>query len=237
MYCSKCGNKNISGANFCIKCGNNIQVKFDEEFYEEDYDKVEISNYFDKNNNISISSNKDWGGIDDALCLLEKRFNVWHCVSVKNNKVIKDPLYSDGDVYSSLGIKCEKISNGAKNYISALIYNEIDFINLWHAFKDCGINWDDISQEKTQEILIYSTNNHYKNKLSKYTKINIGGIYLLPKPRLIVMVCKLGTYEKYKNLILPKDKKARILINEIDPLFIWVPDEMNDYLKIKNEII
>jgi hypothetical protein len=45
------------------------------------------------------------------------------------------------------------------------------------------------------------------------------------------MVCKIGTYEKFKNIKLPEGEKAGIFIRSISPIFLWVPDVMNEYLK------
>jgi hypothetical protein len=149
MYCKTCGNKIEEDANFCIKCGNKIG---------EAYEEIEVSDYFNKdiNPSIGIGSNKEWSKIEDALCLVSDRYSFSPCMyshpSVKDNRVTKDKLMFYG-FYANVAIKkLQKIPKSINKLIFGSIDNEIDFINLWHAFKDCGINWDDITQEKTQLI-------------------------------------------------------------------------------------
>ena len=176
---------------------------------------------------IILRKDKEWGLIDSDLCLVTN-FTPLMGSSVKDGVVISPDVNMP---YASVTIKCKKI----KEEITGFITHKIDFVNLWHVFKEIGLN------EEKEEVLIYWTTKHYKNIIAKIISVLaltfIGGT---PLPKIFVMLYQKGTYDRCVNgnrfgnngdCKLPLKENAEIFIYGSVPINCWIPDIMKEKLK------
>jgi hypothetical protein len=156
---------------------------------------------------IILLKDKEWHLIDSELCLVTS-FQPLMGSTVKDGKAIS-PVVSVP--YAEIKIECKKTTEK----ITGLITHKEDFINLWAAFKERGIN------EEKEEVLLYWSTHHYTS--------NIGKVFstVLPPgmlPKIIVMVCPRGTYESYPNgLKWPPKEDPLVLVYGLESLSWWIP--------------
>ena len=184
---------------------------------------------------IILRKDKEWSLIDSELCLVTN-FSPLMGSTVKDGVVISPGVNTP---YASVTIKCKKI----KEEITGFITHKIDFMNLWHVFKEIGLN------EEKEEVLIYWTTKHYNNKIAKiisaFCLTLLGGT---PLPKIFVMLFSKGTYERSISRIdagdgsvsrfgagndckLPLKENAQVFIYGAVPINCWTPDIMKEKLK------
>jgi hypothetical protein len=170
-----------------------------------------------RNNEIIYRKDREWSSIDGELCLVTD-FVPLSGSTVKNGSVIS-PITSEP--YASITIECNKF----QNKITGLVTHKMDFIHLWAAFFDRGID------EEKEEVLIYWSTNHYKNVvyqvLSLFFLTILGGT---PFPKMVVMVCPKGQYNSYgaypDGFKWLSKKSALVYVYGLMSLKWWMPDVM-----------
>lgn len=183
---------------------------------------------------IALLRDKDWSLIDSELCLV-KDFRPFMGSVVKDGIAIS-PVASVP--YAAVTINCKKIQGEKEGFIC----HKIDFINLWSAFRDSGLN------EETEEVCIYWSTKHYNNMVAKVlSKFLLTLLGATPFPKMFVMAYKKGTYERAISRIdagdggvgmfgvgndckLPLKENAQVFIYGSIPLKIWTPDIMKEKL-------
>jgi hypothetical protein len=127
---------------------------------------------------IILLKDKEWHLIDSELCLVSS-FQPLMGSTVKDGNAIS-PVVSVP--YAEIKIECKLITEK----ITGFITHKEDFINLWAAFKERGVN------EEKEEVLLYWTTRHYTSNIGKmYSTVLPSGML----PKIIVMVCPRNTYE------------------------------------------
>lgn len=115
---------------------------------------------------------------------------------VENGKV-KTP--NKTDPYAYVVLECKKIHQIAQGFIC----HKIDFQHLWEAFRERGV------QENEEVIIFYSKNRDHVKIFSYFM------------PRLLVWICKKGTFELMTN---PKTELEWFKNLEERPIAEWRPD-------------
>jgi hypothetical protein len=118
-------------------------------------------------NNITLLKDKDWESVEGKLCRVAS-FNPL-AGSVKDGKVV---TWSKTVPYASImidEIELKKIQEP----ITGFVTHRIDFMNLWHVFKDREVKEDEI-------VAVVWTKENFKSKLYK----------LFPSilPKMIIMI-------------------------------------------------
>ncbi len=181
----------------------------------------------DKQSEIILRKDKEWSLIDSELCLVTNFIPLMGS-TVKDGVVVSPNVNTP---YASVTIKCKK----TKEEITGFITHKIDFVNLWHVFKEINLN------EEKEEVLIYWTTKHYNNIVAKI----ISAFYLTllggtPLPKIFVMLYQKGTYDKCGhgnrfetkgNCKLPLKENAQVFIYGSVPINCWIPDIMKEKLK------
>jgi hypothetical protein len=179
-----------------------------------------------KKSEIILRKDKEWRLIENELCIV-KDFRPLMGSVVKDGMAIS-PVTSVP--YASVELKCKKI----QGEITGFICHKIDFINLWYAFRENGLDGE------TEEVCIYWSTKHYNNIivkiLSSFQLIVLGAT---PFPKIIVIVYKKGTYERNirsdngilgQEHKLPLKENAEVFIYGSMPLQFWIPDIMKEKL-------
>lgn len=119
---------------------------------------------------IVLLKDQDWNMIDGQICRI---VNFTSLVSIKDGEILTP---DNSTPYASVTLECEKLPKNITGYIT----HKIDFMHLWSAFKERGIN-------KNEEVILIYTTKNYKNLFIKL---------LLPTlPKLIVWICKKGAFK------------------------------------------
>lgn len=173
-----------------------------------------MNNYSNKQAEVILRKDKEWRLIDGEL-LLVTDFSPLMGSTVKDGVAIS----SVSDVpYASISIESKKIKEKTTGFIT----HKEDFINLWSAFKEIGIN------QGNEEVLIYWTTKRYNNIIAKIlSSFLLGLLGSTPFPKIVVMVCKKGTYESCPDgfPLLP-DKKILVFVYGLMSIKWWIPDIM-----------
>lgn len=163
---------------------------------------------------IILRKDREWSLIDSELCLITDFLPLMGSM-VKDGKAIS-PVITEP--YASITIECKKYHSKVTGFIT----HKMEFINLWSAFRERGIN------EEKEEVLIYWTTKHYKYKILKILSafmLAILGASNLPK--IIVMICPKGTYKSCPDgfPLLP-EKEVLVFVYGLMSLKWWIPDVM-----------
>lgn len=160
---------------------------------------------------IILLKDKEWHLIDSELCLVTD-FQPLMGSAVKDSKAIS-PVVSTP--YAEIKIVCKK----TPKKIAGFITHKEDFINLWAAFKERGIN------EEKEEVLLYWSMLHYVSHIGKVCSAILPSGML---PKIVVMVCLRGTYESCPNgLKWPLKEDPLVLVYGLESLSWWIPAVMN----------
>mgnify|MGYP001558243702 FL=1 len=156
-------------------------------------------------NETTLLKDKHWGGLDGVLCRVTN-FTPLLGTQVKNGKAIST---NKSAPYASVIIECTKLSKDLE--VTGYITHEMDFTNLWSAFKERGIN------DSTEEVLVYWTKKHYSNIFSKFLSSSM--------PKLIVMICPKGTYESCPDgFEWAENERSMVLVHGLGSIKWWKPD-------------
>lgn len=149
---------------------------------------------------IILLKDKEWSLIDSKLCLVTD-FQPLMGSCVKDGIVIS-PVTSMP--YATLSI----VAKGVDEKINGFVTHKIDFANFWEAFRDRKI-FDD------EEILMYWTTKNYRNIIVKFISwIMLSLMGASPLPKIILMICPKGMYNKLPNDYQLDPKKNRVLYNK-----------------------
>ncbi len=151
---------------------------------------------------ITLLKDEEWGSIDGEACRVIDFVPMGS--SVKNGKVIAKDMTTP---YASIQIECKKLSGE----ITGFITHKIDFINLWNAFKERGVR-------ENEEVLIFWSINHYKNKIFKSLSRAM--------PKLWVMICKKGAFELMTDAESRPELQGEARFLAERPIMDWKPDVM-----------
>lgn len=183
---------------------------------------------------IILRKDREWSIFDGELCLITN-FLPMNGSIVKNDVAIS-PVITEP--YASINIKCNKTDKEIVGYIT----HKIDFINMWHVFKEINLN------EDAEEVLIYWTMKHYNNYFVKILSLLYFNLFGgTPFPKMFVMLFQKGTYKKSisrkdcgdsgvgrfgvsSNCRLPENKNAQVFIYSSMPVNCWIPEIMKERL-------
>lgn len=146
-----------------------------------------------------IGKGLPWNVIERKLCRVIE-FNPFG--SIKNQKVRKptNKLFP----YASIKVECEQLSPK----VLILITQRIDFIHLWESFN---------GEKKAQEVEVLI------DWSSKHKSI-LGKIFSPFLPKLSIMVCPKGSFNKITSPDWKSRKDGEAAFKEIEPLVIWERD-------------
>jgi hypothetical protein len=149
------------------------------------------------NTEFTLLKDQDWGAVNGELCRV---IDFVPLGSIKNGKKVQSPYVAMP--YASITIECHKLPRKAKGFIT----HRLDFMHLWEAFRERGVKRD-------EEVLIVWS--------SKYRNF-IFRLFSRMLPKLHVMICPKGSYEKildsrwWTNLTLEKAKTTEVI-----PIVEW----------------
>jgi hypothetical protein len=104
-------------------------------------------------NNITLLKDKDWESVQGKLC---KVISFTPTARIKDGKVVAiNKTYP----YASIEIGDIELQT-LKKPITGFVTHRIDFMNLWHVFKDRGVKEDEI-------VAVVWTKENFKSKLYK----------------------------------------------------------------------
>lgn len=156
---------------------------------------------------IVLLRDKEWRLLDSELCLVSI-FQPFMGSGVKDGKAISPDVSVP---YAEIKIECRL----STEKIAGFITHKEDFINLWAAFKDRGVNQD------KEEVLIYWTTQHYTSSIGKLFSTVVSSSIL---PKMIVMVCPKGTYESCPDgLKWPPKEDPLVLVHGLGAISWWIP--------------
>lgn len=155
----------------------------------------------ENSSNPILLQDNDWKIIDGELCRVIKFTPL---ATVQEGKV---KTIDNSTPYASIILECKSLSKETTGFIT----HEIDFANLWKAFKERGVS-------KKEEVLVIWTKRMYKSKISSFISSFL--------PKLWVMICPKGGYElKTDDDYKPElTGEARWLASR--PIVEWKPDVM-----------
>ena len=157
----------------------------------------------DKNQSeIVLLKNSHWNIIDGEPCRV---IDFVPMGVIKDGKVLS---LNKTTSYASVRLECSKLSG---REITGFICHKLDFIHLWKAFKERGI-------KPNEEVIIYWSAKHYKNKLYKFLS------FLMPK--LWVMICPKGAFELITNPNLKPELTGEARAKAELPIMDWKPEVM-----------
>jgi len=151
---------------------------------------------------ITLLKDEEWSLIDGEICRVIDFVPMGS--SVKDGKAIAMDTTTP---YASIQIECKKLSGE----ITGFITHKIDFINLWNAFKEREIR-------ENEEVLIFWSINHYKNKIFK----SLSRVM----PKLWVMVCPKNAFEILTDDNYQPELQGEARAKATLPIMSWKPDVM-----------
>jgi|GEM_PF-1691071 len=156
---------------------------------------------------IILLKDKEWHLIDSELCLVTY-FHPFMGSTIEDGQAIS-PVASVP--YASVSIECKSINKK----ITGFITHKEDFINLWAAFKERGVN------EEKEEVLLYWSKKHYTGSIGRVLSAVLPSGML---PKIFVMVCPRGTYEGCPDGFkwLPKEDPL-VRVCGLMSLSWWIP--------------
>lgn len=173
-----------------------------------------MNDSFNKQSEIIFQKDREWNLIDGELCLVTDFY------PIKDASVINGAIacYAPTNPYAVVKLECIKV----QNEIKGIINHKMDFINLWAAFKESGINTE------KHEVLIYWSRKRYKNKILK--------VFSSILPKMVVMICPKGTYKSCSDgfPLLQEEKRILVFVYGLMAKKWWVPDVMNESVRFGN---
>ena len=149
----------------------------------------------------SLLKDSDWKSIDGELCRV---ISFTPLATLKDGKVL---AIDKTTPYASIVLECKKLPQQSIGFIT----HEIDFANLWKAFKERGIS-------KNEELLIIWTTRMYKNKISSFISSFL--------PKLWVMICQKEAYELRTDQSYKPELTGEARWIASMPIIDWKPDVM-----------
>lgn len=152
--------------------------------------------------NAGLVKNSQWSAIDGELCLITN----FH--PMLGSKVENGVVFSvDKTIpYASVSLTCRR----ATETITGFITHKLDFQNLWAVFEERGLG-------DREEALMYWTQTHYTNFVARLLSASM--------PKVIVMVCKKGTYESVpEGFPLQDGDEVMVCVYGLDAIEWRVPD-------------
>jgi|SRR5215510_2035736 len=152
--------------------------------------------------NAGLVKNSQWSAIDGELCLITN----FH--PMLGSKVENGVVFSvDKTIpYASVSLTCRR----ATETITGFITHKLDFQNLWAVFQERGLG-------DGEEALMYWTQTHYTNLVARFFSATM--------PKVIVMVCKKGTYESVPDSFpLQAGIEVMVCVHALMPIEWKVPD-------------
>lgn len=151
----------------------------------------------------NLRKDKDWKLLESKLCLVTD-------FSPIGSKVVKEEVISPDKSlpYGQIKLRCI----GFEDEITGFITHKIDFYNLWTLYKERGV------KEGEEEVLIYWTTNHYKSKIGKLLSLTL--------PKMVIIVCPIGTYKNNKGFDLENNIDLMVNVYGLLPISYCVPDVM-----------
>lgn len=146
-----------------------------------------------------IGKDISWNDFDGRACRVVEFYPYG---KVESDQIKSVPNFP----YASLLVEIENLNQKAILYIT----NKVDFVNLWKAYKERGIN-------KNEEVLLFWSNKHYKI-WAKFFSVFM--------PKIWLMVCKNGAYELMINQNYEPKLKGEARALAIVPLAEWKPKVM-----------
>jgi hypothetical protein len=131
---------------------------------------------------ITLLRDKDWTEIDGRTCRVIEFIPM---ASIKDGLVL---AIDKSTPYASVRLEC-KVFPGQE--IIGYITHKLDFVNLWKAFKERGVNPD-------EEVIIFWSVEMYKFKIYKFLSSFM--------PKLWVMICPKEAY----NLMTDREFKPEL---------------------------
>ena len=153
----------------------------------------------------SISADKvllkdsQWSIIDGELCRV---VDFVPMASVKGGKISADKVTP----YASVVLECNKFPTKIKGFIT----HKIDFLHLWVAFKERGI-------EQDEEVLIFWSKKHYKKVFKIFSAF---------LPKLWVMICPRNAFELWTNDSYRPELTGEARFLAYRPIIDWKPAVM-----------
>ncbi|MCI0707166.1 MAG: hypothetical protein L0Y80_06770 [Ignavibacteriae bacterium] len=108
--------------------------------------------------------------------------------------------------YATVALECRKFPDR----ITGFITHKVDFIHLWNAFKGRGV-------KENEEVLI----SWYKKGLKTFAKV-----FAPFMPKLVIMICKKGSYELLNNPNFKPELRGEARYNAYKPIVEWKPKVM-----------
>lgn len=148
-----------------------------------------------------LIKDSDWSIIDGDACRVVE-FTPLGSI-VKDGKVIDMDKTTP---YASIALECKKFPKNITGYIT----HKIDFLHLWMAFKERGLN-------ENEEVIVIWTKKHLKI----YAKI-----FSLAMPKLWVMICQKGAFELMTDSNWKPELSGEARWNATKPIADWKPEVM-----------
>jgi hypothetical protein len=148
----------------------------------------------------TILKDSEWSMIDSEPCRV---IHFSPFATFENGKIKSINLTMP---YCAIRIECPGFSGKATGFIC----HKIDFTNLWRVFKDRGVT-------EEEEVIVYWTTKHYKNKFLKH--------FSFGTPKLLIWICRKNTYEVLTD---PKRREldGNAWFDAIKPIEVIKPDVM-----------
>ena len=117
---------------------------------------------------ITLLRDKEWDVFYKELCLVT---DFCPLATIKNGKVI---TLGASTPYAAVDLKCRKFTGTIKGFIT----HKLDFMHLWHAFKDRTV-------KENEEVIIVWLKGYYKG---------FANLFSFAMPKLEIMICKKDAY-------------------------------------------
>lgn len=151
-------------------------------------------------NETALRKDKEWSIIDGEPCRV---IDFIPTAKVENGQVIAS---NKTEPYASIVFECKKLPQQTKG----LITHKMDFLHLWAAFKERGI-------EQNEEVIIFWSKKHLKS----YTRLL--SVFM---PKLWVMICPKGAFELMTDSNFKPEVSGETRWNAQRPIFEWKPEVM-----------
>lgn len=149
-----------------------------------------------------LLTDADWSVIDGYICRV-KSFTPMLSL-VKDGKVKSADTTTP---YATISIECTKLSGE----ITGFITHKKDFINLWNAFKERGV-------QENEEVLISWSIKHYKIKIFKVLHVGM--------PKIWVMICPKNAFELMTDDNYRPEFRGEARWRAAMPIIQWKPESI-----------
>lgn len=158
------------------------------------------------NSQVGLRSDKQWSQLEGHLCRITGFMPVMRS-EIKNGEVV------GGDrqfPYAGFSIESRRIPKGLE--VMGFCTHKLDFENLWDVFNSGYLDTD------TEEVLMFWSRKHYNSTAFK--------LLSTMSPKMVIMVCKKGTFATANNHTWPKGEKLSTMLERYNPHMVWAPDAM-----------